>query len=487
MKIDKKKIILFLILLLVVITRFYFVFQTDYFHNDAYLNKRYVDNILEEGKPIFYDQLSYNGRGVLYSPVFHYMLAFFSGFLPNALKIIPSVFLSLLVFVVYLLAKEITKEENLSIFIALMSGFIPIVFAETLNKISIYSLVLPILFYLVYIFMKFEEKKNVKQFIFFTFLLALLHPSGIILLIALIFCVVISSTEGLRLSKLKNELILFCIFLILFVEFLIYKKAFLEYGLTVIWGNVPYQMLARYFNFSFLEFIYKVGVLPLLFGLVGIIISFYKKREKLFLLISVIFSTLFLLWFRLIDVVVGMMILSIALIIISGVALKSFSSYLEKTKLPKYQSFFYLGIMFLFVLTLAIPSFIDASNNLKEIPNDYEILVLNWIKENALPDVTVLAPIEKGFLIMDVAEKRTVIDNNFLLAPSTTERFDDVETIYSTNSEVEALELLQKYNVDYIFLPIEMEIKYGKVKWLDDKTCFERVFVGTPKVFKIIC
>ena len=74
MKIDKKKTILIFIFLLVLITRLYFVFQTDYFHNDAYLNKRYINNIIEEGKPIFNDKLSYNGREVLYSPVFHYII-----------------------------------------------------------------------------------------------------------------------------------------------------------------------------------------------------------------------------------------------------------------------------------------------------------------------------------------------------------------------------------------------------------------------------
>ncbi len=489
MKINKKKLILFFIFLLVIITRFYFIFQTPYFHNDSYLNKRYVDNILKEGKPIFYDKLSYNGRDVVYSPVFHYVLAFFGGFVPGDLsfKIMPSIFLSLLVFVVYLLANKITNEENLSIFIALASGFIPVVFAGTLNRISVYSLILPISFYLLYVFMNFEERKSVKGFIFLTFLLALIHPSAFLLLIALIFYTVISSTEGLMISKLKKELILFSVFLILFIEFIIYQRAFLEYGMAVIWGNVPYQIFSRYFNFNFLEFIYKIGIFPLFFGLIGIIIAFYKKMENVFLLISVIFSTLLLLWFRLIDAVVGMMFLGVALIIISSIALKAVFVYLSKTKLSKYKSFFYLVVVFLLILTLIIPSFIDASSSLKEIPSKYEMLLLDWIKENALPDVTVLAPIEKGFLILDVAKKRTVIDNNFLLAPDTTQRFKDVNTIYSTKSEVEALELIKKYNVDYIFLPVEIEIKYGRVKWLYDKACFEQIFIGTPKLFKVVC
>ena len=107
MKINKI-LVLFLIFLLIVLTRFYFVFQTDYFHNDAYLSKRYIENIAETGKPIFYDTLSYNGRDVLYSPVFYYIMAFFKGIFGDlALKLIPGLFLSLLVFIVYFSAKKL--------------------------------------------------------------------------------------------------------------------------------------------------------------------------------------------------------------------------------------------------------------------------------------------------------------------------------------------------------------------------------------------
>ena len=115
------------------------------------------------------------------------------------------------------------------------------------------------------------------------------------------------------------------------------------------------------------------------------------------------------------------------------------------------------------------------------------MLVFDWIKENSLPDVTILAPLGKGHLITSRSGKRNVIDDNFLFAPDTSERYRDVVTIYSTKSETDALKLIQKYNVDYILIPIETELEYGKVKWIDDASCFEGIFFGTPKVYKIIC
>src|SRR3989344_5082089 len=100
--------ILIAVFLLALFARLYFSFQTPYLDNPGYLIKRYTENILDTGRPLFYDQLSYNGREVLYSPLWHYILSVFSIVFGNAaLKLIPAIFASLLVFVVYLLSKKI--------------------------------------------------------------------------------------------------------------------------------------------------------------------------------------------------------------------------------------------------------------------------------------------------------------------------------------------------------------------------------------------
>ncbi|MAG52990.1 MAG: hypothetical protein CMH62_03440 [Nanoarchaeota archaeon] len=487
---NKKLFILFLIFLIVLGTRLYFAFQTPQFNDDGYLNYRLVEHISETGKPLFYDQLSYNGRDLLYSPVYHYVLAFFDLFLPLdfVLKFLPNFFISLLVFVVFGLTNLLVKDRNLSMFVSLLSGFVPIVFVEALNNISVYSLVLPLVFYLLYLFIKINERKNIGKFALFSFFLAVLHPSAFLLLVSLLFFVILMVSEGIKINKIKNEVLIFSIFLVLFVEFLIYKNAFLIHGFDVIRNNVPTQVLASYFNFSFLETVLKVGFLLLIFGFVSIIWGWKKKNEEVMLLSSLILSTLLLLWFRLIKAEVGFMFLGIALLIVSGISFKLFLKYIDKTKFSNYKNSITVFSVLVVVLSLVLPSFIDASQNINEVtPTNYEILVLDWIRENSLPDVTILAPLEKGHLITSVAGKRNVIDSSFLLAPDTSERFKDIETIYSTKSEVKALNLIHEHNVDYIFVPIETELKFGKVKWLDDESCFEGIFFGTPKVYKVIC
>ena len=488
MQIRRSYRILIIVFLLVLFARLYFSFQTPYLDNSGYLVKRYTENILDTGKPLFYDQLSYNGREVLYSPLWHYILSVFSIIFGNvALKLIPAIFSSLLVFVVYLLSKKIVDNDELALFIALMSGFIPVVFINSLISVSVYSLATPIMFYLIYLFMDLDEK-NVGKFIIFSFFLSLLHPVSILFSLGLLAYYLLSSSENMKIGSLKEEVMVFNFVSTFFIQFLIYKKAFLEYGLSVIWHNVPTQILGNYFDFDIFAILYRVGALTLVFGLVGIVVGVIKKKDKLLLLSGFVLATLILLWLRLLEPGIGMIFLSVALVVSSAYTLNIFLNYLGKTRLPYYRLSFTMIILGLIILSLAVPSFVSSSKYVKEnVPSAYEVLVLKWIKENALPDVTIVAPVGKGHIMTSIAGKRTVIDDNFLLAPETSERYNDIEKLYSTKSEVEALEIVAKYNIDYVFIPVETELKYGRLKWIDDESCFKGIFFGTPKVYQVVC
>ena len=488
MQIRRSYKILILIFLVVLFARLYFSFQTSYLDNSGYLVKRYSENILETGKPLLYDQLSYNGREVLYSPLWHYILSIFRiVFGDLALKLIPALFSSLLVVVVYLLSKRIVDNNELALFIALMSGFIPAFFINTLISASIYSLAVPIMFYLIYLFMDLDKEK-VGRFVAFSFFLSLLHPVSILFSLGLLAYYLLSSSENMKIERIKGEAMVFNLISTFFLQFLIYKKAFLEYGFSVIWHNVPSQILGSYFDFDIFGMLYTTGALTLIFCLAGIVLGIAKKKDKILLVSGLVLATLILLWLRLLEPRIGLMFLSVALVVASAFTLNIFLSYLGKTKLPYHRLSFVMIVLGLIILSLAVPSFVLASKHVKEsVPSAYEILVLEWIKENSLPDVTIVAPLGKGHIITDVAEKRTVLDDNFLLAPRTSERYSDVEKLYSTKSEVEALEIIAKYNIDYVFIPIETELKYGKIKWIDDEYCFKGIFFGTPKVYQVSC
>lgn len=488
MQIRKSYKILILIFLVVLFTRMYFSLQTPYLDNSGYLIERYTENIMDNGRPVFYDTLSYNGREVLYSPLWHYILAAFSFVFGSfAFKLVPAIFSSSLVFVVYLLSKKIVDNDELALFIALMSGFIPVMFVDSLISVSVYSLAIPILLYLIYLFMELDDEK-IRRFVVFSFFLSLLHPVAVLFSLGLFVYYLLSLSENIKIDSLKGEAMAFNFVSTSFIQFLIYKKAFLEYGFSVIWHNVPGQILGSYFDFDIFSMLYRMGALTLIFGLIGIIWGLIKKKDKMIVMCGFALATLILLWLRLLEPRIGMIFLSIALVVASAFTLNIFLSYLGKTKLPNYRLSFIIIILGLITLSLAVPSFVSASKYVEEnVPTDYEILVLEWIKENALPDVTIAAPLGKGHIITAVAGKRTVLDDNFLLAPQTTERHGDIEKLYLTKSEVEALEIIAKYNIDYVFIPIETELKHGKIKWIDDESCFKGIFFGTPKVYQVVC
>src|SRR3989344_5680073 len=98
----KEHYFLILIFILVFAFRLYFVFQSNNFSSDeAYFHLRHVNSILSEGKILFYDELSYGGRFVLYPPLFHMLLAYLTFGNLLLLKILPALFASLMVFVAY--------------------------------------------------------------------------------------------------------------------------------------------------------------------------------------------------------------------------------------------------------------------------------------------------------------------------------------------------------------------------------------------------
>ena len=111
----KKSYLISLIFVLVFIFRLIFVFQTDTFNSDsAYFHLRHTESILENKLPITYDRLSYGGRIFIYPPIFHYILAFFSIFIPFnlVLKIIPEILISTLPLLVYLISKKVSVIIN---------------------------------------------------------------------------------------------------------------------------------------------------------------------------------------------------------------------------------------------------------------------------------------------------------------------------------------------------------------------------------------
>ena len=79
-----------------------------------------------------------------------------------------------------------------------------------------------------------------------------------------------------------------------------------------------------------------------------------------------------------------------------------------------------------------------------------------------------------------------MIDSFFLLAPN---RYDDVQTVFDTQSVVKALQIMDKYDVEYIYISKRTyEKNYaGTVKFLTDECFSKRYSNEYATVYKILC
>lgn len=484
----KEHKLLLLIFLVVLGFRLYFAFQIENFSgDDAYFNVRHTEYINLHLTPLVNDELSYGGRTIINSHVFHYFLSFFNAFNPTlAFKIIPELLLALLVVIVYFIAESITKNPLASLLSAFSSGFIPILMTETLNNVSIYCVILPLFAYQFYCVLNLSEKLN--HFIVLSFILPLVHPIGFLLDVMLIVYLVLLELDYTTPEPLTREAILFSTLSGLLLNMIIYKKVLLASGLSVIWQNIPEQLLSSYFKgFNVFDIMLNIGIVLLIFGIIGLLIGIYRQKSRIiYLLSAMIITTFILLFLKMINFQVGIMFLGLLIAIVSSMGFDRFMKYIELTKFSKAKPLILISLVVLMVLTTALPSYFAADAVIKNTITNNEIEALNWVKDNTPEDTTVLADVEEGNYITYFAKRKNVIDSFFLSAPN---RYDDVQKVFGTQSVVEALQILDKYDVGYIYISKRTYDKNyaGTVKFLTDECFSERYSNEYATVYKILC
>src|SRR3989344_1054521 len=481
----KPRLILTVIFLLTLTFRLYISFTNSSFSGDnSYFNLRITEEIANDGKPVFYDELSYGGRNIIYPQAFNYFLSLFS-FIPNYEKIIPALLSSLIVFLFYAISKKITNNVQSSLFVSLISAFIPIEIMTTINQISVYSLVIPVLLLMILCLLNLDNKKYFVLFIILSFLLPLIHPISLLFVFSLFFYLMLLSTESVSLDRAKKETIIFSLFVILLINFFLYRDALLRYGLDIIWQNIPASLFETYFkSLNIFEIFYFIGIIPLILGIVGMYTGLFKKKDPVALLLtSFILSTLLLMSLKLINLQIGVLFISIPLVILASSSMSNAYSYLPLTKFSKYKPYFNIIFLILIIVLSVIPSILIANS----LPSyDKEMKTFSWFRENTRENAVILVPYQYGNSITYFSKRTNVADDNFLLAPNVEERLNDIEVIYKSVFELKAIELIKKYDIDYIYSSKDVLDYYNitKIPYIDNEECFNLV---TEDVYEIKC
>ena len=444
-----------LLFLAIVIIRIVLAFQADSFTYDSYFNIKQVESILETGKPIFNDPLSFGGRFSLFSPVFHYIFAFFSLLAPLQIvaKIIPNILYALLIPISYYISLKIVPRSVPAFFSAIFAALLPGLWS-TVNSFDTLCIVLPAIFYIFYCLIRVNEKKYLIQFLVLIAATSIISPITILIIPALWFFILLLKIENLEERTIAMEAIIFSSFLILLIQFLLYKKALLIHGYSIIWQNIPFPILDTFFEkITILNIIAGVGIIAFIFGIYEIYrFSFTKKERSISTIVSLTLITAALLWVKLIEINVGMIFLGVGLAIISSKTIGSIYSYFKKIKLKIHFNYVILIVISILLLTSVPPSIDVVKNSRNNIPTNAEIEGMLWLKENSGDTSTIVATPKEGFLINAVAKRKNIIDNNFIMGKNADTRYSDIKTIFTTQLETNALELLNKYRAKYIFL-----------------------------------
>ena len=467
-------------------------FQTNYFTYDSYFHVRQVESIAHTGMPVFDDPLSQGGRAYFFSPVFHYIFALFTLAIPIEIigKILPNILYALLIPLSYYIALRINENRNSALFSSLFVALFPGMWS-TINSFDPLCIIIPAIFFIFYCLIRIDEKKYLTWFTASSAIAAVISPISLVIIPALWLFVLLLKIEKTEERGAVIESIIFSTFLMLLVQFLVYKKALLIHGYSIIWQNIPAVILNDFFKeLTVLDVIVSVGIIAFIFGVYEVYrFSFTKKERELSAIISLAIVAAFLLWTKLVEFETGMAILGVSLAIISSKTIGSIREYLQKIKINFSFKHAGIAIIILLLITTIPASFGVVKNLMDNMPNGPEMDAMLWIRDNSADSSTIIASPEEGFLINAVALRKNVIDNNFLMITDAETRYNDVKEVYKTSFETNAVQILNKYRAKYILLSKSVTEEFG-VTGLSyaDLKCFKKFYENNETaIFKTWC
>ena len=489
---DSKKFLLWLIFAITLAIRLSYALSTPHFSTDeTYFTLRQVEHITHTGLPLYADTLSYGGRTFLFNPLYMYILAFFNLFLPITLvaKLIPNIFIASIVFIIYYIVKDTTDNPKIALLGAAVSPVIPIYFVETLNDASVYSLVIPMMFLTLFLFVNIRKHKKYGMYCATAMAaLALTHPSSLLFIFAFIIYYLFLKVENLPVHKAEKEVMIFSTIFVIVVQFFIFRHALIQQGISVIYQNIPSALLASYFkDITILQAVYQIGIIPLFYGIYVVYRYLFREKEyTIYLYISFAFAVSLLLWFKFIPINSGLMFLGAILLLLFTQRFVLYINFIKKTKFAKYETLLLVSILISFLITSLVPALALGDNTMKNSFSDQEIEAFSWIDLNLEKDAVIFATLEEGHLITYYGKRKNYMDSNFLRIDDVNERYENINRLYTTVSQTEAYNILA--GSDYLIFSERAKSTYSSKLEFFNRKCLKTVFRNDEvRIFKILC
>jgi len=464
----KRKILLILLVLYCLAAgfRIFYALQEPYFSDDnAYFMLRQAEEIIETGTPVYNDSLSYGGRTFLFLPMFHYLIAVFSIFFDIVLvaKILPNLLGATVVIAAFLISRELTKNDYVALISGFASGFVPIFISETINSISIQSVAVPATFFLIYFLMRLRKKIMLYLFLITLILFLLTSTYSLLIVLSLVLFLVFAWVEGFKPTRSEIELSLFSVFLSTWFYLLFFRDSLLMHGTTIIWQNIPREVINVFFtDIDILVTIYHIGIVPLMAGFIIFYYYLFKKKKKqIYVLLSLTLLVTLLLLNKYVNLSIGLSYIGIISAILLSELIVLVTEYVKRSKMANYHLVFTGAILVLFVVTSILPSITAARSEMEKSDSKDKIFTLQLLKNTTTGTDAIAGSVFDGHLITYYSQRRNIIDSNFLLVKAG-ERLRDTRSIYTSAIESKSLEILDKYDAEFL-LVTEESISYYNI------------------------
>lgn len=469
--------IVFVLFCVVLTLRLIIAFQSDAPDFEGYDTLRKGQFTAETGKPLYDDELSYGGRERIFPPLWSYIIAFFGSFLPMTwvIKIIPNILTASIVFPAFWLVQWMTKKTGIALICAGLTGLAPALFFISINDGTSVGFALSLIVLSMYLFLRSRKQGVYLHALLITLVvLTLLSYMSLVLLGCLFVYFLLLSVQRIKTTKKEGEIFLFYAFFSLWFLMVSLKKALVTHGANVFWQNVPVAELNSLFSrLTVVEAISSTGIIILISGVIAIYYGLASTQKKsVVLATSILMGAAALMWFKLIALTTGLALLAISLTITSSIAFAMLYDFFSQTKASK-AKWWIISVIVGVSLLLLLPTLF--SSKIIDVPLDGHIKVTEWAKDNLADDAVIVTVPKEGFLVEYVAEKKVVMDTDYLLVENIEERYSDVQRIFQTNFMTERVSLMQKYDATHILVSPISQFFAGVENISLEEDCFRHL------------
>jgi hypothetical protein len=225
----------------------------------------------------------------------------------------------------------------------------------------------------------------------------------------------------------------------------------------------------------------------------SIYISLFRSKNKIVtMLMSVGIITFLMLMFRLVELKTGLMFLGVTLAALSAYSLRYLYDFTKQMKFQSSTAIIFLAILAISLLTF-IPNVNIASATAKLTPSQADIDAFAWIRENTPKEASVLVPTEEGSAMSYYANRKNIIDDDYVLINNIDTRYSDIQSIYKERFLTSALDTLNYYSTDYIVVTehASKQFNISKLLFADDR-CITKAYPedyseSVPAIYTVRC